>query len=250
MKKRTLLILIVVLLLNGVAFAQNGVEHLYFANENSTLNLKLANILSNTYINILLITIGFIGLIIEILSPGFGVGGIISIISFGLFFAGNIISGNSQWTSLIIFVVGLILLIIEAIAPGFGLPGISGIILILAGIILAMDSVQSAILSLSISIILTAIITALLIKRGRNIEAFKKIVLSTKQKDEEGYLSSSTKSEYLGKEGVALSDLRPSGVIQVDEEKLDALSEGNFIPKGSGIKIIRVEGPKIIVRRL
>src|SRR5699024_1352876 len=130
--------------------------------------------------------------------------GIISIISFGIFFAGNFLAGNTQWTSLLIFVVGLILLVIEAIVPGFGLPGISGIIMIILGIIFAMDSLETAILSLSISIIITAIITVILIKQGRNVEAFNRIILSTEQKDEKGYLSSSNQNQYLGKEGVAI----------------------------------------------
>lgn len=215
-----------------------------------SLELRFSKFLASSLISTLLITLGLIGLVIEVFSPGFGVGGIISIISFGLFFAGNIMAGNSQWTSLIIFVIGLILLVIEAISPGFGLPGISGIILLIIGIILAMGSIQLAVMSLSISIILTAIITIILIKQGKNIEAFKKIILSTRQEGEQGYISSPLKTEYLNKEGIAVSDLRPSGVIEIDKEKLDALSEGKFIPKGSQIKVIRVEGSKIIVRRV
>lgn len=215
-----------------------------------SLELKFAKLLANSYISTLLITIGLIGFVIELFTPGFGIGGIISIISFGLFFAGNILAGNSQWTSLIIFVIGLILLVIEAISPGFGLPGISGIVLIVVGIVLAMGSIQSAIMSLSVAIILTAIITILLIKQGRKIEVFNKIVLSTKHDDEGGYFSAPPKYEYLDKEGIALTDLRPSGIIEIDEEKLDALSEGSYIQKGSKIKVVKVEGSKIIVRRL
>ncbi len=215
-----------------------------------SLELKFAKLLANSYISTLLITIGLIGFVIELFTPGFGIGGIISIISFGLFFAGNILAGNSQWTSLIIFVIGLILLVIEAISPGFGLPGISGIVLIVVGIVLAMGSIQSAIMSLSVAIILTAIITILLIKQGRKIEVFNKIVLSTKHDDEGGYFSAPPKYEYLDKEGIALTDLRPSGIIEIDEEKLDALSEGSYIQKDSQVKVVKVEGSKIIVRRL
>lgn len=217
---------------------------------NENLELKFAKFLASSQVSTLLITLGLVGLVIELFSPGFGIGGIISIISFGLFFAGNILVGNSQWTSLVVFVIGLILLVIEAIAPGFGLPGILGIILLIIGIILGVGSLQVAAMSLSVSIILTAIITILLIKNGKKIKAFNKIVLSTKQEDEKGYLSSSPKHEYLGKEGIALSELRPSGVIEIEGNKLDALSEGSYISKGSKIKVVKVEGSKIIVRRV
>ncbi|NLX61782.1 MAG: nodulation protein NfeD [Tissierellia bacterium] len=232
-------------ILNNFKISYNSIVQV-----DESLELKIAKILASSYISTLLITIGLIGFVIELFTPGFGIGGIISIISFGLFFAGNIMVGNSQMTSLIIFIIGLILLVIEAISPGFGLPGISGIVLIVVGIVLAIGSIQSAIMSLSVAIILTAIITILLIKQGHKIEAFNKIVLSTKQEDEEGYLSSPPKYEYLDKEGIALTDLRPSGVIVIGEEKLDALSEGSYIQKGSQIKVVKVEGSKIIVRRL
>ncbi|MCF6461796.1 NfeD family protein [Clostridium sp. Cult1] len=215
-----------------------------------SMELKAAKFLSNSSISTLLLTIGFVGLVIEIFTPGFGIGGTISIIAFGLFFGGNIIAGNSQWTSLAIFVTGLILLVIEAIVPGFGLPGISGIILVILGTILAMGSLASALMSVSIAIIITAIITMLLIKYGHRSPFLDKIVLSTHQKDEEGYLSSLSRDEYLGKEGVSITELRPSGIIEIDGERLDALSSGAFIPKQSNIKVVRVEGSKIIVRRV
>ena len=212
--------------------------------------LKVSKILSNPYMNTLLLTIGFVGMVIEIFTPGFGIGGTISIIGFGLFFAGNIIAGYSHWTSLAIFVVGLILLVVEAIVPGFGLPGISGIILVIVGIILSMDTLVSALIPLSIAIILTTIITILLVKLGHKSPHLEKIVLTTRQENEKGYLSAYSKDEYLGKEGITVSELRPSGIIEIDGKRIDALSDEGFIPKNTPIKIVRVEGPKIFVRRV
>ncbi|MBU5455499.1 nodulation protein NfeD [Caproiciproducens sp. MSJ-32] len=212
--------------------------------------LKVSKILSNPYMNTLLLTIGFVGMVIEIFTPGFGIGGTISILGFGLFFAGNIIAGYSHWTSLAIFVVGLILLVVEAIVPGFGLPGISGIILVIVGIILSMDTLVSALIPLSIAIILTTIITILLVKLGHKSPHLEKIVLTTRQENEEGYLSAYSKDEYLGKEGITVSELRPSGIIEIDGKRIDALSDEGFIPKNTPVKIVRVEGPKIFVRSI
>lgn len=241
MKRILLFLLLFIVLLSGISYGQQG----YMEGQSG-----FAELISRNSIRILLLTIGFIGMIVEIFIPGFGIGGIISIISFGLFFAGNIIAGNSEWTSLIVFIIGLILLVIEAISPGFGLPGISGIIFIALGIILAMESIRVAIESLSISIILTTIITILLIKRGYSFKAFDRVVLNTNLNREGGYVSSEDKDEYLGKEGVAISELRPSGIIEIDGERLDALSEGVFIPRDAKVKVVKVEGSKIIVRRL
>lgn len=215
-----------------------------------SLELKAAKFLSGSFISTLLLTLGFVGLVVELFTPGFGIGGTISIISFGLFFAGNILAGNSQWTSLAVFVTGLILLVIEAIIPGFGLPGISGIILVVLGAILAMASVTQALMSVSVAIIITTLITLLLIKRGSKSPIFDKIILDIQYKEEEGYVSAKPKDEYLGKEGIAVTELRPSGIIEIDGRRLDALSSGNFIQKNTRVKVIKVEGSKIIVRRI
>jgi len=218
--------------------------------ESTQAEIKIVKILTNPYVSTILLTLGFIGMMIEIFTPGFGIGGIISIISFGLFFGGNMMAGNTEWTSIILFVAGMILLIVEGMVPGFGLPGISGIILVVIGLVLAMNSLQNALMAVSISIIITAIITVILVKYGHKKPYFDKIVLSTEQKNQEGYTSANSKIEYLGKEGIAITELRPSGIIEVEGKRMDALSEGNYISKGSKIKIGKVEGSKIIVRRL
>lgn len=214
------------------------------------LQIKLAKYISNPYISSLLLTLGFVGLVIEILTPGFGIGGTISIIGFGLYFGGNILAGNSHWTSLVLFVTGLILLVIEAIMPGFGLPGISGIILVIVGTVLAMDSLGVALFSLSIAIIITTIVTIILIKMGFKSKMLNKIVLDTEHKDERGYLSVDSMNQYIDKEGISITELRPAGFIEIEGMKLDALSDGGFIPKNTTIKVVRVEGSKIFVRRL
>lgn len=215
-----------------------------------SLQIKLSKYISNPYISSLLLTLGFVGLVIEILTPGFGFGGTISIIGFGLYFGGNILAGNSHWTSLVIFVTGLILLVIEGIVPGFGLPGISGIVLVLVGTILAMDSLTTAIFSLSIAIIITSIVSIILIKMGFRSKLLNKMVLNSEHKDERGYLSVDSMDEYLDKEGITITELRPSGFIDIDGIKLDALSESGFISRDNNIKVVRVEGSKIFVRRV
>lgn len=217
--------------------------------EEENLQVKLAKYISSPYVSSLLLTIAFIGLVIEIFTPGFGVGGTISIIGFGLYFGGNILAGNSNWTSLVMFVIGLILLIIEGIVPGFGLPGISGIILILVGTVLAMDSVSVAILSLSIAIIITTIVAIILVKKGYKSKILSRIILENRTESDRGFLSSQSKNEFLGKEGITLSGLRPTGYIDIDGQRLDALSEGAFIPKDTRVIVVKVEGSKIIVRR-
>ena len=164
-------------------------------------------------------------------------------------FGGNILAGNSQWTSLALFVLGLILLAIEGMVPGFGLPGIGGIIFVFVGTILAMNSIRYAVLSLSVAIIISTLVTILLIKLGFKSKIFDSVVLKSILNAERGYLSVDNMDRLIDKEGTTVSELRPTGFIEIDGERLDALSEGSFIPRDTPIKVVRIEGSKIFVRR-
>lgn len=230
-------------------------EHFGYSNaqiieKNESLQIKLAKYISNPYLSSIILTIAFVGLVIEILTPGFGLGGTISVIGFGLYFGGNILAGNSNWTSLALFIVGLVLLIIEVIVPGFGLPGISGIIFVIVGVVLAMDSVVNAVLSISIAIIITTIIGIILIKRGFESKLFKSVVLTNETKREKGYISSDIDEGLISKKGITVSELRPSGFVDIDGQRLDVLSDEGYISKGTEVIVVKIEGSKIFVRRI
>ena len=214
------------------------------------LQVKFAKAISSSTLSTLLLAIGLIGIAVEVFTPGFGVGGIASIIAFGLYFGGNILAGNSNWISLTFFVIGLILIVIEGMVPGFGLPGISGIIFIIIGIIMAMANLRVAVLSLSIAIILTTIVVIILVKLGYRSKIFNNIILSNKLLKDKGYIPSEDMEHLLGEEGTALSDLRPIGFIEIGSNKYDALSDGGFIVRNDKIKVVKVEGSKIFVRRI
>ncbi|WP_034600739.1 NfeD family protein [Clostridiisalibacter paucivorans] len=214
------------------------------------LQIKIAEIVVNPYVAAAILAIGFIGFVIEILTPGFGVGGTIGLLAFALFFGGNMLAGNSNWGAVILFVVGLILLLVEAVAPGFGIPGIGGIISVVLSVIMASSSIETAIMSLAFAVILAIIAAVLLIKYGPKNPYLDRIILSTKQENKKGYTSNQVKASYVGKEGLTLTTLRPAGTILIDDIRLDVVSEGGFIAKNSKVKVVKIEGSKIIVRKI
>lgn len=252
--KLVALIMLLIIILPSLSFADYETTDLYLGytdgfQRNVSLQYRFARFIANPFISSLLLTIGFAGLIIEIMTPGFGIGGTISILSFGLFFGGNIMIGNSNWSSLALFTLGLVLLIIEVVVPGFGIPGISGIIFVVVGVVLAMDSVINAILSISMAIIITTIIGIVLFKRGFDTKIFKSIILTNEHKKEKGYVSSAVNEDLISKKGTTLTELRPSGFIDIDGDRLDVLSEDGYINKDVIVEVIRIEGSKIFVRR-
>mgnify|MGYP002870156064 CR=1 FL=1 len=76
------------------------------------------------------------------------------------------------------------------------------------------------------------------------------LVLCERQKNIDGYTGTIDKKKYLGLTAVCTTDLRPAGTVMVDDTPLDVVSEGNFIKKGSVVKIINVDGSRILVRQI
>lgn len=217
---------------------------------NENLQVKLSKYISSPYMAAFLLTLGFAGLVLEILTPGFGLGGTISVVGFSLYFGGNILAGNSNWTSLIMFVIGIILLGIAVIVPGFGVPEVGGVLFMFSGVVLAVDSIWTALLSLSIAIILTTIITYGLLKLGFRSKILNKVVHQTNHTSERGYVSASSMDAYLNKTGIAITELRPTGFIEIDGKRLDVLAEIGFISKNEKVEVVKVEGSTIFVRRI
>jgi membrane-bound serine protease (ClpP class) len=212
--------------------------------------VRMAQFLTSAYLTPILLTLGFVGLVIEILTPGFGIGGTVSFLAFALFFGGGILAGNVGWAVLILFLAGLTLLIIEAFAPGFGVPGIGGIICIIISIVMASTTTAGAIVSLLISLVLSVIALVLILKYAPRSKHFDRIILSTELIKESGYSSTEKNDHLIGQEGMVLTYLRPSGTIQVNGDILDVVSEGAFIEAGSKVKISKVEGRRIVVKKI
>jgi membrane-bound ClpP family serine protease len=74
------------------------------------------------------------------------------------------------------------------------------------------------------------------------------IILKEEQNKDKGYISSSDLKYLLGKQGVALTDLRPTGIGNFDGIDFDVISEGKYITKGTGLVIYKVQGSKLIVK--
>lgn len=89
---------------------------------------------------------------------------------------------------------------------------------------------------------------------GRRVENLKrfweKFVLRDEMTTEKGYVPAPEKHELLGRCGMALTDLRPAGLAQIGEQRLDVVSEGDFIEKGSRLEVIHVESVRVVVRKV
>lgn len=212
--------------------------------------VKLARFITNPIIVPILLSIGSLGLVLELYSPGFGLPGIAGLSALMLFFYGHMIAGLAGYEAMLLFALGVILLIAEIFLP-FGISGVLGGIAIIGSLYLAgADMTQ---ISISILIALgVAIIGMVIIMKffGRRLKLFNKIILNDSTSTERGYVSSIERRELVGSTADTLTPLRPSGTIVIGDERLDAVSEGNFIDRNKKVIIRKVEGSRIVVREL
>ena len=118
------------------------------------------------------------------------------------------------------------------------------------------SSISAMMFSLGCYSIITVIIIGLIIfaclenyGSSKN-DAFDGLVLGERQRNRDGYTGTKSKRELLGAIAVCSTDLRPAGSVTVEGEPVDVVTEGDFIKKGDIVKIINVEGSRVLVRRI
>jgi membrane-bound ClpP family serine protease len=147
----------------------------------------------------------------------------------------------------ICLVLGIVLVIIEMFTPGFTVPGATGLVLILVGIILTADTFLEALILLLVILALLSIALFIVI-RSASKGALNRTII--KKDNERDYVSVDDMNFFVGKEGVALTVLRPAGTCDFNGVRLDVVTEGFFVEKGTKVKVIRVEGRRILVEPL
>lgn len=157
---------------------------------------------------------------------------------------------NISYVQGTLLAIGLGLVIFEMFHPGFGAPGITGAILLLVGIILTAQSITEALIMIMVILAILAAVLILVLRSATNGHLSRKLVLSEAQKKEHGYIGTEDLEFFVGKEGTVTGILRPSGIADFDGIKLDVVSEGEFIQKGVRVKIVEVEGRRIVVREV
>ena len=219
---------------------------------------EVVRFLTGPVISSILLMMIFMGIFFELQSPGWSVAGSMALVGLVLFFGSHyIIQLASSW-EIILFIIGVGLLFVELfVLPGFGIAGIAGVILIMAASFMSMigsfETVSSADLSsaatrLTIVLFLTIIGMVVMYKMGVKSKFWDRIALNPEFRKEEGFVSSDDYSEFLGKNGIALTPLRPAGVGVFDERRLDIVSEGGFIEANEKVEVVNVEGYRLIVR--
>ncbi|MCB9250272.1 MAG: nodulation protein NfeD [Ignavibacteriales bacterium] len=216
--------------------------------------------LNNPVITSILMMIILVGFFTEIKTPGWGLPGTAAVIALSLFFGAGYILELASIIEIVLFIVGIVLLLIEIfVIPGFGIFGALGIILMIGSLFLGLISdfplvdwslIQMATIQLAGSIVLGIIVVYFLLKFLPKSNIWNKLILQKNIDEQSGYTSDVKLKELVGKEGKAITDLRPSGTALIENKRVDVVTSGGYINKNAKIIVVSEEGSKIVVDKV
>lgn len=207
----------------------------------------------------ILMTLGLLGLVIELRTPGLGVPGLVGVLSLAAFFWGHTLVELVGWEQLLLVVVGLALLALEVfVIPGFGVVGVAGIIALAWGLTTSLTGAGATISAVVMALgrvmlsVLVALLASLVALRFLpRLPAGKQLVLGTALPEGAGIRAAApegTVASLLGAQGTTLTPLRPAGLATIAGRRVDVVSQGEFINAGQLVEVIRDEGNRVVVK--
>lgn len=226
----------------------------------------------------LLLFLGLVGIYLELHLPS-GFFGICSAVCFGLFFWSRFLGGTAGWLEVVLFLLGAGCLAIELfVLPGHLVFGISGAILCVSSLILATQTfvipatsgdvraLAHSLATLSSAVVGVVVLAALFSRYLPSIPIFNAMILNPPgaedvhsdeprlRPDLAGGAATNPLLEreqaLVGRQGVAMTVLRPAGKAQIGDDYVDVISEGPFISAGRKVEVISVAGNRVVVREL
>lgn len=218
--------------------------------------------LTHPIVTSLLLAVAMFGLIAEVRTPGWGLGGSLALVALTLFFGSNLLVRLAEWWELLLFGVGFGLLLIEVVAiPGFGVAGVSGIALMGASIVLtqlpsvefewwSVEDVSAVVGRMALSMIAAVVLSLVFLRALPKFAAFNRLILKSETRSSEGYVSASTEEDeqLVDQEGITLTDLRPVGIGLFGGKRINIIAEGEFIEQQRPVRIVEAHGSRIVVR--
>lgn len=196
--------------------------------------------------------LGTLFLIGELLVRMRGLFAILGIIFMTIYFSNYLELGTSFILMIMIYFIGLLLIVLDGKVINDGTLAIIGAVIMTTVVAIAAPNLLAGLYAVC-SVIIGGAASILFLKifKNQRRELWSKMMLKDRLTTEKGY--SSLDQSYLsllGKTGITLNDLRPVGTIRIDDEDYSAVSNGEWIPKGTEVEVVHVDGTKIQVRRV
>ena len=145
-----------------------------------------------------------------------------------------------------LMVAGLALIAIEVfVIPGFGVIGILGIGGVIGSGYLAYAELETPYSAIAIAAgLVGAGVLFWFLPRTR---VGKSMVLETQTL---GRAANPELERLVNREGEALTPLRPSGSVEIDDRPVDVVTDGEYVEAGARVRVVRVEGGRVVVERI
>tara|TARA_Y100001947_G_scaffold26130_1_gene19632 strand:+ start:1273 stop:2553 length:1281 start_codon:yes stop_codon:yes gene_type:complete len=219
----------------------------------------IVRFLTNPVVASLLTTFGFLGILFELQSPGWGIPGFVGLACLILSLSASYIAQLATMSDMLFVLTGLALILLEVLViPGFGIAGLGGIGLMIYGLYLLLlpdipvgeEVLGQAMDGFLIGLVGAVIGLVLLVKLMIKTKFWEQLTAPDTQKKEDGYSNTLGWESLQGETGIADTDLHPSGWVRVKDQRIFVVSEGEFIEEGKEIKILSVDGNRVLVREL
>lgn len=219
---------------------------------------NVVRFLTHPVLSSLLITVGMLGMVIGLRTGDFGFAGALGIASLSLFFCGHWLVQLAGWEELLLVAGGIGLLAVEIfVMPGFGVAGVLGIAAVLGGLTLSLigsgatsEVVQIATGRVVLSLLAALTLGFIFLRFLPRLPFGRRLILETGLGSGHQHGSAPDSDlRWLGKQGLAMSPLRPSGIVEIDGGRVDVVSDGPLIDAGQLVEVTRVDGNRIVVRR-
>ncbi|MCR5438681.1 MAG: serine protease [Selenomonas sp.] len=208
------------------------------------------DVVSIPALQVLLLAIMFLAVLVEIKTGGMGAGVLLGLVAAAVFWGSQYVRGLVDLYQIAMFLAGILCIVFEMLMPTIGLLAGVGVAAMLYSVVLALGGDIQAIYAMLIAFVVSIAGFALIVKRLPSSRLWNKVVLKDQSESVRGYVSTTPKQSLLGKEGEVLSELRPSGAVLLDGVPVDVISEGAFIPKGEKVRVVAVEGVRVVVRKV
>lgn len=224
---------------------------------------ELVRFLNSMGVASVLMIVGMISLYMAFKTPGFGAAEIVAIFCFATLFLSKYLVGLATTVEILVFVIGVVLLAIEFfVIPGFGVVGITGILCVLTSLVLALQKFNlpeynweladfiGNLFTVFGSLAVATVLFMVTVRFMPRTPFLKKLVLATSESAESGYVvGSAGRRDLIGKAGVVLSTLRPSGRAEIEGKAMIVVAQGEFIEAGTPVVVSDVRGNRVVVTK-
>jgi membrane-bound ClpP family serine protease len=222
---------------------------------------RLLDALASPGLAWLLLLIGGVGLYIELHTPGFGLGGFVSMVAFIVYFWSQYLHGTSGWLEVMLFLAGLFCLAAEIfVLPGFGVLGLGGGVLLIASLVLASQSfvlpandyqirqLQWSLLGILGAAVGVSLLGVLLRRWLPSTPVLRNVLLEPPPADD--VIDENRLEELVGLEGTTTTRLAPAGKARIHGRLQEVTSDGPLVEPGMPIRVVEVRGGRVLVKPL